>query len=142
MLGASRLSRTHGSAPTLRRGPTERRDLGDYAQLGLWLLDGMEEGAARATVKTKPWGKAADFMFDKLLRAAPGALQERDRGGIIETLEKLGLCPPRRAERGTHAVRVPEAMSACGSPSEWRALRGVCGALARGRAHPCTESVG
>ena len=70
----------------------DRRDLGDYAQLGLWLLDGMEEGAARAAVKA-PWGKAADFMFDKLLRALPGAFQARDRDGIIETLEELGLCP-------------------------------------------------
>ena len=69
-----------------------RRDLGDYAQLGLWLLDGMEEGAAREAVKA-PWGKAADVMFDKLLRALPGAFQARDRDGIIGALEELGLCP-------------------------------------------------
>ena len=69
----------------------ERRDLGDYAQLGLWLLDGMEEGAARAAVKA-PWGKAEDFMFDKLLRVLPGTFQAKDRDGIIETQGELGLC--------------------------------------------------
>ncbi len=70
-----------------------RRDLGDYAQLGLWLLDGMEEGAARAAVQTKAWRRTADVLFDDLLKALPAALRARDEHGIIEALERLGLCP-------------------------------------------------
>lgn len=59
-----------------------RRDLGDYAQLGLWLLDGMEAGTARASVKA-PGGKSADVVFDKLLRALPGALKAKGRDGKV-----------------------------------------------------------
>ena len=70
----------------------DRRDLGDYAQLGLWLLDGMEASNAREAVKA-PWGKAAEVVFDKLLRALPEALKARDHDGIIVKLEELGLCP-------------------------------------------------
>ena len=69
-----------------------RRDLGDFAELGLWLLDGMEAGAAREAVKM-PWEKAANVKFHELLVALPGALRTRDRHGIIENLEQLGLCP-------------------------------------------------
>ena len=60
--------------------------------MGLWLLDGMEEGAARAAVKAA-WGPAAAVVFDKMLRALPAALQARDRHGIIAKLEQLGLRP-------------------------------------------------
>ena len=83
----------------------DRRDLGDYAQMGLWLLDGMEEGAARAAVKAD-WGPAAAVTFDKLLRALPAALQARDRHGIIAKLEQLGLRPtaPCCSERRAHAL--------------------------------------
>ena len=70
----------------------ERRDLGDYALMGLWLCDGMGEGAARAAVKAD-WGPAAAVTFDKLLRALPAALQARDKHGIIAKLEQLGLRP-------------------------------------------------
>ena len=69
-----------------------RRDLGDFAELGLWLLDGMEAGAAREAVKM-PLGRAADVVFHELLLALPGALRARDRHGIVAKLEELGLCP-------------------------------------------------
>ena len=69
-----------------------RRDLGDYAQMGLRLLDGMDEGAARAAVEMR-LDKPADFVFDQLLRALPDGLKARDRHGIVAKLEQLGLCP-------------------------------------------------
>ena len=50
--------------------------------MGLWLLDGLEEGAARAAVKAD-WGPAAAVVFDRLLRALPAALQARDKHGVI-----------------------------------------------------------
>ena len=52
----------------------------------------MAEGAARAAVKAD-WGPAAAFVFDRLLRALPAALQARDRHGVIAQLEQLGLRP-------------------------------------------------
>ena len=85
-----------------------RRDLGDFAQLGLWLLDGMNEGAAREAVKM-PWGKAADVVFDRLLRALPDALMKRDRHGIIEGIIDgdawVPLRPPQEAYHGCHAAK-------------------------------------
>ena len=70
-----------------------RRDLGDYACLGLWLLDGMQEGAARAAVGMKSWAPAADVTFHELLQALPDALAARDRHGIIAKLSEMGLQP-------------------------------------------------
>ena len=70
----------------------DRRDLGDYAQMGQWLLDGMDEGAARAAVEMR-LDKPADFVFDQLLRALPDGLKARGRHGIVAKLEVLGLCP-------------------------------------------------
>ena len=62
------------------------------SRMGLWLLDGMGEGAARAAVKAD-WGPAVAVVFDRLLRALPAALQARDRHGVIAQLEQLGLRP-------------------------------------------------
>ena len=53
----------------------------------------MEEGAARAAVQTKAWRRTTDVLFDDLLKALPAALRARDEHGIIEALERLGLCP-------------------------------------------------
>ena len=69
-----------------------REDPGDYAQMGLWLLDGMDEGAARAAVEIY-LDKLADLVFDQLLRALPDGLKARDRHGIVAKLEQLGLRP-------------------------------------------------
>ena len=60
--------------------------------MGLWLLDGMDEGAARAAVEIY-LDKLADLVFDQLLRALPDGLKARDRHGIVAKLEQLGLRP-------------------------------------------------
>ncbi len=70
----------------------DRTDIGDYAELGLWLMDGMEPDVARAAVKSK-WAPAVEYQFHDLLQRLPSALAARDRHGIVSTLEELGLHP-------------------------------------------------
>jgi hypothetical protein len=77
-----------------RLGDWDCKELGDYAQLGLWLLNGMKPDAARKKVKQlqRDAGGSA-FAFDQLLNRLPGALQAKDRHGIVAKLEELGLRP-------------------------------------------------
>ena len=113
----------------------DRHDLGDYAQMGLWLLDGMDEGAARAAVKAD-WGPAAAVVFDRLLRALPAALQARDRHGVIAQLEQLGL-RPLAAQNVEHMLcefrklmlpgkRPPRGEAFDGCRELWEAVAPVC----------------
>ena len=105
----------------------------------------MEEGAARAAVKA-PWGKAADFTLDKLLRALPGAFHAMDRDGIIETLEELGLCP-LAAQSVEHMLCefrklcLPEGRPASGGRYEgyaelWREVAPILARRAQGESGP------
>ena len=89
-----------------------RRDLGDYVEMGLRLLDGMDEGAARAAVEIY-LDKLADLVFDQLLRALPEGLKARARHGIVAKLEQLGL---RCQRNGRTAESSLKATASSGRP--------------------------
>ncbi len=71
----------------------ERRDIGDYAELGLWLLLGMPPPQARAAAADGWTDPAVDPLFAKLVEALPAVLAERDEHGIVEQLSGLGILP-------------------------------------------------
>ena len=52
----------------------ERRDIGDFAELGLWLLLGITTEEARAIVGTSPFKAGVDKLFLALIEALPTAL--------------------------------------------------------------------
>lgn len=71
----------------------DRRDRGDFAEFGLWLLEGMDEQVARMATRdtwTKP---AVDPLYAALVDAFPHALRIQDCHHISESLEALNLRP-------------------------------------------------
>ncbi len=70
-----------------------RRDIGDFAELGLWLLLGMPEGQARAAAADGWTNPAVDPLFAKLVEVLPDALAEKDGHGIIERLAAKNVAP-------------------------------------------------
>ncbi len=116
----------------------DRRDIGDYAELGIWLMDGMQPEAAREAVKSK-WTPAVDYQFHDLLQRLPSALEARDRHEIISKLEQLGL-HPLAAQSVEHMLcefrkmQLPEGRRARGEPfdgyaSLWEAVAPVIASL-------------
>jgi hypothetical protein len=71
----------------------ERRDIGDFAELGLWLLLGRPAEQARAMVGTSPFKAGVDKLFLALLEALPAALAAVDQHGVVERLARLHLLP-------------------------------------------------
>ena len=69
----------------------ESREMGDFAELGLWLALGMPTGAARAAVGR--FKLAVDPLFKILIEELPGALQTGDPLGVMGRLEKSGIMP-------------------------------------------------
>ena len=51
----------------------ECRDIGDYAELGLWVLLGLQPGQAKALVGRRPFGKGVDLLFKALVDVLPVA---------------------------------------------------------------------
>ena len=70
-----------------------RRDIGDFAELGLWLLEGMPAGQAQAAAADGWNDPAVDPLFAKLVEVLPAAIAEKDRHGIIERLSALNVAP-------------------------------------------------
>jgi alkylated DNA repair dioxygenase AlkB len=70
-----------------------RRDIGDFAELGLWIVEGMPVGEARAAVSdgwTKP---TVDPLFAKLVEVLPAAIAGKDEHGVIELLKDMNIVP-------------------------------------------------
>jgi len=69
------------------------RDIGDYAELGLWLLEGMPPEQAREAAKDS-WNKpAVDPLFAALIRALPAAIADEDIHGIVKQLTEMNIAP-------------------------------------------------
>ena len=69
------------------------REIGDYAELGLWLLEGMPVEMARAATKDS-WNKpAVDPLFKALTDALPAAIADEDIHGIVGRLDEMHLAP-------------------------------------------------
>ena len=71
----------------------DRRDIGDFAELGLWLLEGMSPDQARAAAADGWTNPAVDPLFAKLVEVVPAAIAEKDGHGIIERLSALNVAP-------------------------------------------------
>jgi hypothetical protein len=71
----------------------ERRDVGDFAELGLWLLLGHPAEQARARVGTSPFKADVDMFFLALVEALPAALAAVDQHRLVERLARLHLLP-------------------------------------------------
>ena len=71
----------------------ERHDIGDFAELGLWLLLGITTEEARTIVGTSPCKAGVDKLFLALLEALPAALAAVDQHGVVERLARLHLLP-------------------------------------------------
>ena len=67
----------------------ERRDIGDFAELGLWLLLGLTTEQARAVVGKSPFKVGVDKLFLALLEALPSALAAVDKHGVFERLARF-----------------------------------------------------
>ena len=99
----------------------ERRDIGDFAELGLWLLLGITTEEARAIVGTSPFKAGVDKLFLALLEALPAALAAVDQHGVVERLARLHLLPTC-AQCLEHMLRewrkmcLPEGRTARGDP--------------------------
>ena len=61
-----------------------RRDIDDYAVLGLWLLVGLEPEQARAVVGAAEFTQGVDPIFRRLVSALPDAVAAADEHGIVE----------------------------------------------------------
>ena len=70
-----------------------QRDVGDFAELGLWLLLGMPPAQARAIVSRHPFSGGVDKLFEALVEALPVALAAMDRHGVVQRLGSLHLLP-------------------------------------------------
>ena len=68
-------------------------DIGAFAELGLWLLEGMPAGQARAAAADGWNDPSVDPLFAKLVEVLPAAIAEKDRHGIIERLSALNVAP-------------------------------------------------
>ena len=79
------------SNPTLY--DMEQRDIGDFAELGLWLLLGHPTEQARAMVDTSPFKAGVDKIFLALVENLPSALAAVDQHGVVERLAHLHLLP-------------------------------------------------
>ena len=71
----------------------EQRDIGDFAELGLWLLLGLPTGQAHAMVGASPFKAGVDKIFLALVEALPSALAAVDQHGVVERLARLHLLP-------------------------------------------------
>ena len=71
----------------------EQRDIGDFAELGLWLPLGHPAAQARAMVGTSPFKAGVDKIFLALVEALPSALAAVDQHGVVERLAHLHLLP-------------------------------------------------
>ena len=71
----------------------EQRDIGDFAELGLWLLLGHPAEQARARVGTSPFKADVDKFFLALVEALPAALAAVDQHRVVERLARLHLLP-------------------------------------------------
>ena len=69
------------------------REIGDYAQVGLWLLEGMPPEQARAAAKDSWNTSAVDPLFKALIDAMPAAIADGDIHGVVGILEKIHLAP-------------------------------------------------
>ena len=69
------------------------RDIGDYARLGLWLLEGMPPGMARAATKDSWTTPAVDPIFEALIRTLPAAIAATDVHGVIRQLTDMSIAP-------------------------------------------------
>ena len=72
-------------------------DIGEYAELGLWLVTGLPTDEARNAVKKaakSPTHKQnVDDLFASLITSLPAAVAERDAHGIVEQLTDMHLAP-------------------------------------------------
>ena len=69
------------------------REIGDYAQVGLWLLEGMPPEQARAAAKDSWNTSAVDPLFKALIDAMPAAIADEDIHGIVGLLDDMHLAP-------------------------------------------------
>ena len=101
----------------------DRRDIGDYAELGLWLLLGMTKNQARAAVLDSLTDPGVDPLFAALIDALPAAIAEKDRHGIVDCLAGMHLAP-LCAQNIEHMLCewrkmvLPDGRRARGAPSE------------------------
>ena len=70
-----------------------QRDIGDFAELGLWLLLGHPTAQARAMVGKSRFKAGVDKIFLALVEALPAALASVDQHGAVERLASLHLLP-------------------------------------------------
>ena len=109
------------SNPTLY--DMEQRDIGDFAELGLWLLLGHPTEQARAMVDTSPFKAGVDKIFLALVENLPSALAAVDQHGVVERLARLHLLPTS-AQCVEHMLCewrkmcLPEGRTARGDPFE------------------------
>jgi hypothetical protein len=72
----------------------QSRQLGDFAQLGLWLTLGLSAGAARAAVRDHRWFESIkDPLFQLLIEELPLAVAEADSFKVVDLLEARGIRP-------------------------------------------------
>ena len=69
------------------------REIGEYAQLGLWLLLGMPAEQSRAAVLDTWTNPVVDPLFAKLVEVLPDAIADKDRHGIINRLDDMNIAP-------------------------------------------------
>ena len=99
----------------------EQRDIGDFAELGLWLLLGHPTEQARAMVDTSPFKAGVDKIFLALVENLPSALATVDQHGVVERLAHLHLLPTsaqcvEHVLCEWHNMRLPEGRTARGEP--------------------------
>ena len=110
----------------------ERRDIGDFAELGLWLLLGIPTAQARAMIGAPAFKAGVDKCFLALVEALPTALAAVDQHGVVERLTRLHLLPTS-AQCVEHMLCewrkmcLPEGRTARGDPSPgyrelWKAV--------------------
>ena len=101
----------------------EQRHIGDFAELGLWLLLGHQAAQARAMVGTSLFKAGVDKIFLALVEALPSALAAVDQHGVVERLARLHLLPTS-AQCVEHMLCewrkmcLPEGRTARGDPFE------------------------
>ena len=101
----------------------EQRDIGDFAELGLWLLLGLPTEQARAVVGKSPFTAGVDKIFLALVENLPSALAAVDQHGVVERLARLHLLPTS-AQCVEHMLCewrkmcLPEGRTARGEPFE------------------------
>ena len=69
------------------------REIGDYAELGLWLLEGMPVEMARAATKDSWTNPAVDPLFEVLIGALPQAVAAKDVHDVIRQLTDMSIAP-------------------------------------------------